>query len=119
MTDKPKEPIDLLKRRTEKLLEQERRRKQDQGSQKQLEWPGARFQDEATKSIQLSDELLDRVKIMMRVIAANVKEATSIRDVERACFGLALLLVKDHDHKAYEKLLELVRQKGDDGWTDL
>ena len=28
MTDKPKEPIDLLKRRTEKLLGQERHRKE-------------------------------------------------------------------------------------------
>jgi len=57
--------------------------------------------------------LLDRLKIMMRVIAANVKDAASIKDVERACFGLALLLLKDHDKEAYEKLLDLVvRQEG-------
>ena len=114
MTDKPQEPIDLLKRRTEKLLEQERHRKQDKESQKQLEWPGARFREEA-KAVQLSQELLDRLKIMMRVIAANVKEAASIKDIERACFGLALILLKDHDREAYEKLLDLVRQEGNGG----
>lgn len=108
MTDK-QEPIDLLKRRTEKLLEQERHRKQGEESPKQLDWPGAKFRDEA-KTVRLSEELLDRLKIMVRVIAANVKEATSIEDVERACFGLALLLLKDHDKQGYEKLLDLVRQ---------
>jgi len=114
MTDKPKEPIDLLKRRTERLLEQRRRKGQDQEAQKHLEWPGSKFRDEA-RLIQLNEELLDRLKIMMRVIVANVKEATSIRDVERACFGLALLLLKDHDKQAYEKLLDLVRRQGEDG----
>ena len=112
MSDKPKEPIDLLKRRTEKLLGQERHRKQDKGSQKYLEWPGSRFREEA-KAVQLSEELLDRLKIMMRVIAAHVKEAASITDVERACFGLVLLLLKDNDNEAYEKLLDLVRQEED------
>ena len=57
--------------------------------------------------------MLDRLKIMMRVIAANVKEAASLTDVERACFGLALLLLKDHDKDAYEKLLDLVKQGED------
>lgn len=112
MTDK-QEPIDLLQKRTEKLLERQRHRKQDEESQKQLDWPGAKFQEEA-KAIRLSEELLGRLKIMMRVVAANVKEAASIKDVERACFGLALLLLKDHDKKAYEKLLELVRQEAQD-----
>ena len=110
MSDKPKEPIDLLKRRTEKLLGQERHRKPDKGSQKYLEWPGSKFREEA-KGMHLNEELLDRLKIMVRVIAANVKEASSINDVDRACFGLALLLLKDHDKEAYEKLLDLVRQK--------
>jgi hypothetical protein len=114
MTDETKEPIDLLKRRAEKLLKEESRKAQEKGTQKQLEWPGAKFRDEA-KSIQLSEELLDRVKIMMRVIASNVKEAGSIHDVERSCFGLALILLKDHDHEAYERLLALVREIDEDG----
>jgi hypothetical protein len=112
MNDKPKEPIDLLKRRTEKLLEQERRKKQDEGAQKQLDWPGRKFQEEA-KSIQLSQELLDRVKIMMCVVASHVMDATSIHEVKRSCFGLTLLLLKDHHQEAYEKLLELVKQEQD------
>jgi hypothetical protein len=109
MTDKPSEPIDLLKRRTEKLLEKQKAKKEDQASQKQLEWSGSKFRDEAAL-IQFSDDLLDRLKIMMCVIAANVKEATSIQELERPCFGLALLLLKEHDLEAYKKLLELVRQ---------
>ena len=109
MNDKPKEPIDLLKRRTEKLLEQERRKKQEEVEQKQLEWPGSKFQEEA-KSIQLSEDLLARLKIMMCVVASHVKDATSIHDIKRSCFGLALLLLKDHHEEAYEKLLELVKQ---------
>ena len=112
MNDKPKEPIDLLKRRAEKLLEQERRGKQDQEPHKRLEWPGSKFQEEA-ESIQFSEELLDRVKIMMCVVASTVMDATSIHEVKRSCFGLALLLLKNHDQKAYEKLLELVKQEQD------
>lgn len=109
MTDETKDPIDLLKRRAEKLIEQQRRKEQTEGTQKLIEWPGSRFRDEA-ESIQLSEDILNRVKIMMSVIASNVKEASSIHDVERSCFGLALLLLKDHDQEAYERLLTLVRE---------
>lgn len=109
MTDKTQDPIDLLKRRAEKLIEQERRKEQAEGTQKLLDWPGSRFRDEA-ESIQLSEDILNRVKIMMSVIANNVKNASSIHDVERSCFGLALLLLKDHDQEAYERLLTLVRE---------
>jgi hypothetical protein len=109
MNDIPKEPIDLLKRREEKLLEKERRKAQDEGAQRQLEWPGSRFQEEA-ESIQLSEDLLDRVKIMMCVVASHVMDATSIHEIKRSCFGLALLLLKENHQEAYEKLLEMVKQ---------
>lgn len=110
MNDTPKEPIDLLKRRSEKLLEQERRKTQEEGSEKRLEWPGSKFQEEA-ESIQLSEELLDRVKIMMCVVASHVMDASSTHEIKRSCFGLALLLLKENHQEAYEKLLELVKQE--------
>lgn len=73
MTDKNKEPIGLLKRRADKLLDQERRKAaEDLG--KQLEWSGAEFAAEV-ESIELSKEVLRGVKTFMCTMASNVKEA--------------------------------------------
>lgn len=110
MGDTPKEPIDLLQWRNEKLFEKRKHEERDRETQKQLDWPGSRFQKEA-ESIELPEELLHRVKVMMCAIVAGVKDAESIHDVKHSCFGLALLLLKDYDRQAYEKLLALIRQE--------
>ena len=105
MSDKTKEPIDLQKRREEK------RRKQDVNETKgQPPWPGSKFVDKA-ETIQFTEELLERIKIMISAISSKVKEAQTLDDVERPCFGLALLLLRDIDAKAYERLFTLVKEK--------
>jgi hypothetical protein len=107
MTDKNQEPIDLSKRRADKLLDQERRKAaQEAGSQP--EWSGAVFAAQV-ESIEISEEVLKGVKTFMCTIAGRVKEARSIREVERPCFGLALLLLRDYDREAFDKLLEMIR----------
>lgn len=108
MTDKNKEPIDLLKRRADKLLEQERRKEEAEGPRKQLEWSGAKFAAEI-ESFELSKEVLKGVKTLMCAIASKVKEARSIHEVERSCFGLALLLLRDYDRVAFDKLLKMMK----------
>ena len=110
MTDKNKEPIDLLKRRADKLLEQERRKEEAEGVSKQLEWSGAKFAAEV-ESIKLSEEVLKGVKTFMCTIASRVKEAKSIREVERSCFGLVLLLLRDYDRVAFDKLLKMMKDE--------
>ena len=108
MTDKNKEPIDLLKRRADKLLDQERRKKETEKAKKQVEWSKAQFAAEI-ESIELSEEVLQGVKTFICTIASRVKEANSIRDVQRPCFGLALLLLRDYDRPAFDKLLEMMK----------
>lgn len=108
MAPDDKEPIDLLKRRVEKLLEEERRREEAKDARQQLGWSGGKFAEKAA-SIKLSEDILKGIKIFMCTIAEKVKEAGSIRDVERACFGLALLLLRDYDHKAFDKLLKMMK----------
>ncbi|NVM21385.1 MAG: hypothetical protein HWN68_06360 [Desulfobacterales bacterium] len=110
MTDKNKEPIDLLKRRTGKLLEQERRKEEAERGRKQLEWSGAKFAAEA-EAIDLSEEVLKGVKTFMCTIADRVKEARSINEVERSCFGLVLLLLRDYDRVAFDKLLKMMKDE--------
>lgn len=110
LTDKKKEPIDLLKRRTDKLLYQQRRKKQAEEAGKQLEWSGARFKAEI-ESIELSEEVLKGIKTFMCAIASKVKEAGSIEEVERLCFGLALLLMRDYDRVAFDKLVKMMKDK--------
>ena len=112
MTDKDKEPIDLLKRRADKLLDQERRKKETENSKKQVEWSGAKFAAEI-ESIELSEEVLQGVKTFICTIASRVKAADSIHDVERPCFGLALLLLRDYDRLAFDKLLEMMKDELD------
>ena len=111
MTDKDKEPIDLLKRRADKLLDQERRKAAEE-AEKQLEWSGAEFAAEV-ESLELSEEVLKGVKTFICTIASKVKEATSIRDIERSCFGLALLLLRDYDRAAFDKLLKMIKDEMD------
>jgi hypothetical protein len=110
MTDDKKEPIDLQKRRAEKLLKEEKRRKKTRNDFGKQGWPGAKFL-EVGDTIELPDELLDRLKIMIQAIISKLKEAESIHDVERSCFGLALLLLRDIDKKAYDKLFTLIKEK--------
>lgn len=110
MTDKNKEPIDLLKRRADKLLEQKRRKEEAGETRKQLEWSGVKFAAEV-QSIELSEEVLKGVKTFMCTIAGKVKEARSIHEVERPCFGLALLLLRDYDRVAFEKLLKMMKDE--------
>ena len=110
MTDKNKEPIDLLKRRADKLLDQERRKEEAEEARKQLEWSGAKFAAEI-ESIKLSEEVLLGVKTFMCTIATKVKEARSIHEVERSCFGLALLLLRDYDRVAFDKLLKMMKEE--------
>lgn len=109
MTDKDKKPIDLLKRRADKLLEQEKRKAAEE-ARKQLEWSGAKFAAEI-ESIELSEEVLKGVKTFMCTIASRVKEARSIHEVERSCFGLALLLLRDYDRVAFDKLLKMMKDE--------
>ena len=111
MTEDDNEPIDLLKRRVEKLLKEERQKQEAQGIVQKLDWTGKKFAS-AVESIKLSDEILKGVKTFICTIAEKVKEAKSIHDVERACFGLALLLLRDYDREAFDKLLKLM--KGDE-----
>ena len=54
MTDKNKEPIDLLKRRADKLIDQERRKAAAEEAGKGLEWSGAKFAAEI-ESIELNE----------------------------------------------------------------
>jgi len=108
VTDKDKEPIDLLKRRVEKLLNEEKRKEEAGGARKQLEWSQAKFASEI-ESIKLSEEVLKGVKTFMCTIASQVKEASSIHEVERSCFGLALLLLRDYDRGAFDKLLKMIK----------
>jgi hypothetical protein len=110
VTDKNKEPIDLLKRRADKLLNQERRNEEAEKTRKQVEWSGARFAAEI-ESIELGEEVLKGVKTFMCTIASKVKEAKSIHDVERPCFGLALLLLRDYDRLAFDKLLKMMKDE--------
>ena len=109
MTDKNKEPIDLLKRRADKLLEQERRKAAEKAG-KELEWSGAKFAAEI-ESIELSEDVLKGVKTFTCTIANKVKEAESIQEVERLCFGLALLLLRDNDRVAFDKLLKMMKDE--------
>ena len=109
MKDKNKEPIDLLKRRTDKLLAQERQKAAEEGG-KEPEWSGAEFAAEV-ESIKLGEEVLKGIKTFMCTIATRVKEAESIREVERPCFGLALLLMRDYDRAAFDKLLKMMRSE--------
>lgn len=110
MTDEKKEPIDLLKRRADKLLDEERRKEEAEEAKKQLEWSGARFAAEI-ESIELSDDLLKGVKTFMCTIVSKIKEARSIHEVERSCFGLALLLLRDYDRVAFDKLLKMMKDE--------
>ncbi len=109
MTDKNKEPIDLLKRRADKLLDQEKRKAAAKEARKQLEWSGAKFAAEV-ESIELSEDVLKGVKTFMCTVASKVKEARSIHEVERSCFGLALLLLRDYDRVAFDKLLKMMKE---------
>ena len=110
MTDKNKEPIDLLKRRADKLLDQEKRKAAAEEAGKGLEWSGAQFAAEI-ESIELSEEVLKGVKTFICTIANKVKEAESIHEVERLCFGLALLLLRDYDRVAFDKLLKMMKDE--------
>ena len=110
MTDNNKEPIDLLKRRTEKLLDQATRKEETEEAKRQLEWSGAKFAAEID-SIRLSKEVVQGVKTFMCTIASKVKEARSIQEIERMCLGLALVLLRDYDRVAFDKLLEMVKDK--------
>jgi len=109
MTDKKKEPIDLLKRRADKLLAQEKLKATKKG-RKEPQWTGAEFAAEVA-SIKFTDEVLRGVKTFMCTIASIVKEAGSIREVERPCFGLALLLLRDYDRMAFDKLLQMMKEQ--------
>lgn len=110
MTDKNKEPIDLLKRRADKLIDQARRKKEAEEARKQLEWSGTKFAAEV-ESIELSEEVLKGVKTFMCTIASKVKEERSIHEIERPCFGLALLLLRDYDRMAFDKLLKMMKDE--------
>jgi hypothetical protein len=108
VTDKNREPIDLLKRRVDKLLKQESRKEEAEGARKQLEWSQAKFAAEI-ESIKLNEGVLKGVKTFMCTIATRVKQASSIRDVQRSCLGLALLLLRDYDLAAFDKLLKMMK----------
>ena len=105
MTDNNKKPIDLLKWRVDKLLEQERRK---EDTREQLEWSGTEFAAEI-EGINLSEEVLKGVKTFMCTIAKRMKEAKSIQEVERLFLGLGLLLLRDYDSEAFEKLLNWMK----------
>ena len=112
MTDNNKEPIDLLKWRVDKLLEQGRRQKKAEETVKELEWSGTDLADEI-EAIDLSQDVLKGVKTFMCTIAKRVKKARSIREVERLFFGLGLLLLRDYDHAAFDKLLKMMREEAE------
>jgi len=107
--DENKEPIDLLKRRADKLLEKERRQEEEK-DRKQLGWSGATFAAEV-ESIKLDEDVLKGVKTFMCTIAKKVKEAQSINEIRRSCFGLALLLLRDYDRTAFDKLLRMMKEE--------
>ncbi len=109
MGEKNNEPIDLLKRRVEKLLEQESQKKASEQAKGQLEWSGTKFAAQL-ESIELDDEVLKGVKCFMCTIAQKVREATSLSEVQRSCFGLALLLLRDYDRVAFDKLLQMMKE---------
>ena len=110
MTDKSKEPIDLLKRRVEKLLEQQQREEEAEEARQQLEWSGKKFAAEMA-SIELTEDVLRGVRTFICTIARKVKEAESIDDVKRSCYGLALLLLRDYDRVAFDKLLMMMKEE--------
>jgi len=110
VNEKDKEPIDFLKRRVEKLLEQEREKEQGEEAREQLEWSGGNFASQI-QSIELNDEMLKGIKCFMCTIANKVREADSIDQVRRSCFGLALLLLRDYDHVAFDKLLKMMKDE--------
>jgi hypothetical protein len=106
LTDNNKKPIDLLKWRVDKLLEQEKRKGED--TREQLEWSGTEFAAEI-EAIDLSEEVLKGVKTFMCTIAKKMKEARSIQEVERLFLGLGLLLLRDYDPVAFDKLLKMMK----------
>jgi hypothetical protein len=110
VTDNEKEPIDLLKWRFDKLMEQERRKDEAEDHRKQLEWSGRGLADEI-EAIHLSEEVLKGVKTFMCTIAKRVKEVKSIREVERLFFGLGLLLLRDYDRVAFDRLLNMMQDE--------
>ena len=110
MTDKSKEPIDLMKRRVEKLLEQQRHEEEAEEARQQLAWSGKKFAAEMA-SIELSEEVLKGVKTFICTIARKVKEAESMDDVKRSCYGLALLLLRDYDRVSFDKLLMMMKDE--------
>ena len=93
------------------LQEQEKRRAAEEAG-KQLEWSGAEFAAEV-ESIEFSDEVLKGIKTFMCTIAKNVKEASSLHEIQRLCYGLALLLLRDYDSVAFDKLLKMMRGEMD------
>ena len=107
--DDSKKPIDLLKRRADKLLEKEKRQEEER-ERKQLGWSGAKFAAEV-ESIKLDEDILKGIKTFMCTIAEKVKEAQSVDDVRRSCFGLALLLLRDFDREAFDKLLKMMQEE--------
>ncbi|MGD9023175.1 MAG: hypothetical protein PVJ62_05270 [Deltaproteobacteria bacterium] len=110
VTDKDKEPIDLLKWRVDKLLEQERREGEGEDARRQLEWSGTKYAREI-EGIHLSEHVLKGVKTFMCTIATKVRQAESLREVERLFFGLGLLLLRDHDRVAFDKLLKMMKDE--------
>jgi hypothetical protein len=110
MTDNDKEPIDLLKWRFDKMMEQERRQEEAEDNTKQLEWSRTKLADEI-EAIDLSEEVLKGVKTFMCTIAKRVKEVRSIREVERLFFGLGLLLLRDYDRVAFDRLLKMMQDE--------
>lgn len=109
MTDDDKEPIDLLKWRFDKLQERKRRRERTEDAVKELEWSGTELADEI-EAIDLSQDVLKGVRTFLFTIARRVKEASSIRDVERLFFGLGLLLLRDYDDVAFDKFLKMMQE---------
>ena len=109
MTDNKKEPIDLLQWKVDKLLEQGRRKEKAEDTVKELEWSGTELAAEI-EAIDLSQDVLKGVKTFMCTIAKRVKEAGSIREVERLFFGLGLLLLRDFDDAAFAKLLKMMQE---------
>lgn len=110
MTDNGKDPIDLLKWRSDKLMEQERRAEKAEDNKKQLEWSGKQLADEI-EAIYLSEEVVKGVKTFMSTIAKQVKKVTSIREIERLFFGLGLLLLRDYDRVAFDRLLKMMQDE--------
>jgi hypothetical protein len=107
MTERENEPIDLSKRRADKLREQKKRQALEQNA-KESQWSGAAFAAEV-ESIELSEDVLKGIKTFMCTIAAKIREVDSTRELQRPCFGLALLLMRDYDRRAFDKLLKMIR----------